>query len=145
MVCLTGDLHHTSLQIKDQRLLAEGETEIRIARHYVSLIERYNVKVTLYICGRCFAEEWETLEPLATHSLVEVGGHMFDARFPREFFDAYGKATGLWNGPRWYQDWDIGMTDDPAVAWETETLTSLWIAEKVTAAGPSGRTYRHKH
>ena len=32
---------------------------------------------------------------------------MFNARFPRECFDAYGEQTGLWNGPRWFQDWDI--------------------------------------
>jgi hypothetical protein len=34
---------------------------------------------------------------------------MFNARFPRECFDAYGEVTGLWNGPRWYQDWDIAQ------------------------------------
>ena len=109
MICLTGDVHHMSLQINDQRSLTAGASEIAIARHYAELLERYGVKATLYVCGRCFVEEWDDLEPAATHPLVEVGGHMFSARFPRECFDALGKATGLWNGPRWYQDWDIGM------------------------------------
>jgi hypothetical protein len=109
MICLTGDLHHASLQINDQQHIADPAlTEIRIGRQYVDLLEKHGVKATLYICGRAFEEEWADLEPTATHPLVEVGGHMHNARFPRECFDAYGEQTGLWNGPRWYQDWDIG-------------------------------------
>ena len=108
MICLTGDVHHMSLKTNDQKHIREpGLTEIRITAEYLKLLEKYDVKSTLYICGRSFTEEWEDLEPIATHSLVEVGGHMFNARFPRECFDAYGERTGLWNGARWYQDWDI--------------------------------------
>ena len=108
MICLTGDLHHTSLQINDQKHIPDPElTEIRIARMYVDLLEKYDIPATLYVCGGAFEEEWDDLAPVATHPLVEVGGHMHRARFPREVFDCYGEKTGLWNGPRWYQDWDI--------------------------------------
>ena len=108
MICLTGDVHHMSLQINDQKHIPEpGLTETQVARRYVELLEKYGVKATLYICGRVFTEEWEDVAAIAEHELVEVGGHMFNARFPRECFDAYGEQTGEWNGPRWYQDWDI--------------------------------------
>ncbi len=108
MICLTGDVHHASLITNDQQHIPDPDlTEIRITERYVQLLERYGVKSTLYVCGRCFTEEWDDLEPIVTHPLVEVGGHMFNARFPRECFDVYGEQTGLWNGPRWYQDWDI--------------------------------------
>jgi len=108
MICLTGDVHHASLATNDQKHIADpGLTEIRITEQYVRLLEKHGVKATLYVCGRCFVEEWPDLTPVATHPLVEVGGHMFNARFPRECFDAYGEQTGLWNGPRWFQDWDI--------------------------------------
>lgn len=108
MICLTGDVHHMSLMINDQKHIGDPSlTEVLIARQYVALLEKYRVKGTLYITGRCFTEEWDTLAPVARHPLVEVGGHMFNARFPRECFDAYGERTGLWNGPRWYQDADI--------------------------------------
>lgn len=108
MICLTGDVHHKSLMTNDQKCIQEpGLTEIQITGWYLKLLEKYDVKSTLYICGRSFTEEWEDLEPIAAHPLVEVGGHMFNARFPRECFDAYGEPTGLWNGPRWYQEWDI--------------------------------------
>lgn len=109
MICLTGDVHHMSLQINDQKHIPEpGVTEVMVTQRYVQLLEKHGVKATLYVCGRAFTEEWEALEPVVTHALVEVGGHMFEARFPRECFDAYGEKTGLWNGPPWYQDWDIG-------------------------------------
>ncbi len=108
MICLTGDVHHASLMTNDQMYMAESDlTEIRVTEQYVRLLAKYGVKSTLYVCGRCFTEEWDDLEPVVTHPLVEVGGHMFNARFPRECFDTYGEQTGLWNGPRWFQDWDI--------------------------------------
>lgn len=108
MICLTGDVHHSSLQINDQRYIDDPAlTEIRIARLYVDLLEKHGVNATLYICGRCFTEEWADLAAVVESERVEVGGHMFNARFPRECFDAYGEKTGLWNGPEWYQDWDI--------------------------------------
>jgi len=110
MICLTGDVHHMSLQINDQKHVQDPDaTEVVLTQRYVQLLEKHNVKATLYVCGRVFTEEWDALEPIVLHPLVEVGGHMFEARFPRECFDAYGEETGLWNGPRWYQDWDIGQ------------------------------------
>jgi len=116
MICLTGDVHHMSLQTNDQKYLSgRSITEVQVARRYVELVEAYGVKCTLYICGRCFTEEWEDLEAVATHPLVEVGGHTFNARFPRECFDAYGEKTGLWNGPRWYQEWDIRRNIESAL------------------------------
>ena len=108
MICLTGDVHHTSLRINDQRYIARpSDTEIKIAARYLALVESYGLKVTFYICGRCFTEEWEDLAPIVKSPLVEVGGHGHRARQPRPLFDWYGARTGNWNGPRWYQDWDI--------------------------------------
>jgi len=108
MICLTGDLHHASLRTNDQKhILDPNLTEVRVAHDYVGLLEKYQVKCTLYICGKAFDEEWEDLRPVAGHRLIEVGGHMYRARKPRPLFDWYGEKTGNWNGPRWYQDWDI--------------------------------------
>ncbi len=108
MICLTGDVHHKSLHTNDQRFIAElRDTEVKITRRYLELLERHDAKVTLYICGRCFTEEGEDLHPTATHPLVEVGGHGFRARQPRWLFDWYGERTANWNGPKWFQAWDI--------------------------------------
>jgi len=108
MICLTGDVHHMSLRCNDQRFLTEpGDTEVKVTQRYLALLEEYEVKSTLYICGKCFTEEWEELAPVVKSPLVEVGGHGFRARQPRKFFDWYGRHTGNWNGPKAYQAWDI--------------------------------------
>ncbi len=108
MICLTGDVHHATLRINDQRYIPNpGDSEVKIARRYLDLAAAYGVKVTFYVCGRCFTEEWADLAPIVQNALVEVGGHGYRARQPRPAFDWYGERTGNWNGPRWYQDWDI--------------------------------------
>ena len=116
MICLTGDVHHASLRTNDQRYIAAGDTEIRITQRYLALVERYGVKVTLYICGKCFTEEWDDLEPVATHPLVEIGGHGYRARQPRPWFDRCGERTGNWNGSRWFQSRDIRRNLDACEA-----------------------------
>jgi hypothetical protein len=107
VICLTGDVHHASLRINDQRFIKSGDSEVKIARRYVSLLEKHGVKGTLYICGKCFTEEWSDLEPTVTSPLLEIGSHGYRARQPRPLFDWYGRRTGNWNGPRWFQEWDI--------------------------------------
>jgi hypothetical protein len=107
MICLTGDVHNMSLCTKECACLPPGETEVQVAGRYVRLLEQYGVKGTLYTCGRCFTQEWEALNTWVHSSLIEIGGHSYWARQPRKFFDWYGRRTGNWNGPRWFQSWDI--------------------------------------
>ncbi len=108
MICFSGDVHHASLRINDQRFIDQpNDSEVKIAQRYVVLFEKYGVKVTLYICGKCFTEEWDDLRPIVMSPLVETGAHGYRARQPRPLFDWYGRRTGNWNGPRWFQEWDI--------------------------------------
>lgn len=107
MICLTGDVHHMSLCTKESKYLPRGMTEVQVAQQYVRLLEKHEVKATLYVTGMCFVNERKALEPVVKSPLVEVGGHSFWARQPRRFFDWYGRKTGNWNGPRWFQAWDI--------------------------------------
>jgi hypothetical protein len=100
-----------SLRTSDQRFIKEkSDTEVKITRRYVALLEKHAVKATLYVCGKCFTEEWDDLKPVVSSSLVEIGGHQYRARQPRGLFDWYGRLTGNWNGPRWFQKWDISRT-----------------------------------
>lgn len=107
MICLTGDVHHMSLCTKEARYLDPGDTEVQVAARYVGLLVKHGVKSTLYVTGKCFTQEGRALAPVLRCPLVEVGGHGYWARQPRKLFDWYGRRTGLWNGPRWFQDWDI--------------------------------------
>jgi peptidoglycan/xylan/chitin deacetylase (PgdA/CDA1 family) len=107
MICLTGDVHHMSLCTKESKFLPPGVTEVQVAQRYVQLLEQYGVKATLYVTGMCYVTERRELAPVVRSPLVEVGGHSFWARQPRKLFDWYGRRTGNWNGPRWFQAWDI--------------------------------------
>lgn len=107
MLCLTGDVHHMALCTKESKYLPSGMTEVQVAQRYVQLLEQHGVKATLYVTGMCFVTEKKELAPVVRSPLVEVGGHSFWARQPRKLFDWYGRRTGNWNGPRWFQAWDV--------------------------------------
>jgi len=64
VICLTGDVHHSSLGTNDQRYLC-GDTEVRIAARYVRLAEAHGLKLTLYVTGKTFVEEWPDFQPSA--------------------------------------------------------------------------------
>ncbi|MBN1444791.1 MAG: polysaccharide deacetylase family protein [Candidatus Omnitrophica bacterium] len=77
MICLTGDIHHTSLGTNDQRYIGKNDTEVKISCRFLELIEKHNVKTTFYITGRSFNADWQDLESITSSSLVEVGGHTY--------------------------------------------------------------------
>jgi peptidoglycan/xylan/chitin deacetylase (PgdA/CDA1 family) len=83
MVCLTGDIHHSSLRINDQRFIPDrDDSEPKIAVRYLELVEKRNLKVTFYVTGKTLAEEWESFRPIAESTSVEIGGHTY-AGLPR--------------------------------------------------------------
>jgi peptidoglycan/xylan/chitin deacetylase (PgdA/CDA1 family) len=78
MVCLTGDIHHSSLKIKEQAYIPDrGDSEVAIALRYLRLVEEMGIKVTFYTTGKTLKEEWQTFAPIARSPLVEIGGHTF--------------------------------------------------------------------
>ena len=81
MICLSGDLHHMSLNTGNQQ--HSNMTELQVARRYLDMLNAANVKVTYFISGKCFIEEWdEHLQYIADHPLVEVAGHNFSCFTP---------------------------------------------------------------
>ena len=108
MICLTGDLHHSSLHTGNQQHC--DITELQTAQRYLALLADAGVKVTFFASGLCFAQEWRDLAPIATHPLVELGGHNFSCFTPELWHRFWNKATGSYNGPAWYQDLDARAT-----------------------------------
>jgi peptidoglycan/xylan/chitin deacetylase (PgdA/CDA1 family) len=79
MICLTGDIHHDSLRTNEQKFNPDrSNTEVKIACRFVEMLEKHNLKSTLYITGKCFKEELEDLKPIIQSQLVEIGGHSYD-------------------------------------------------------------------
>ncbi|PIQ24154.1 hypothetical protein COW36_10695 [bacterium (Candidatus Blackallbacteria) CG17_big_fil_post_rev_8_21_14_2_50_48_46] len=108
MICLSADIHHSSLRTGNQAHsdLPEVQTAVLFAR----LLARYQVQATYFISGKTFAEEWEQLAPICDEPLIEIGGHTWDCFEPQLWHRFWNKATGSYNGPAWYQKRDVEKT-----------------------------------
>lgn len=108
MICLTGDLHHSALGTGNQ--LHCDIAELQTAQRFLDLLVERNIKVTFFVSGLCFADEWADLEPIATHPLVELGGHNYSCFTPEPWHRVCNKLLGSYNGPAWYQKLDTSRT-----------------------------------
>ena len=119
MICLTGDIHHRSLGTNDQRYLARGDSEVKIAARFTRLVQQSGLKITYYVTGKTLVEEWDDFRAIASAAEVELGGHTF-AGLPQSgwmrFWYALRGLTppshGSSHGPRWRQRRDIRRAID---------------------------------
>jgi hypothetical protein len=123
MICLTGDLHHATLKTGNQQ--HADDSEIRLAGRFLKMLEERDIKVTFFVSGKAFDEEWDDLEWICNHPLVEVGGHNYSCFKPELWHRFWNKAIGSYNGPRWYQRLDAIRTVRAARRRTGKTLR-LW-------------------
>ena len=123
MICLTGDLHHMSLKTGNQQHC--DITELQCARRSLDLLAEAGVKVTWFVSGLCFVQEWDDLRPIVQHPLVEVGGHNWNCFTPALWHRFWKKAIGSYNGPAWYQDLDARLTQEACLR-RTGRPIRLW-------------------
>jgi peptidoglycan/xylan/chitin deacetylase (PgdA/CDA1 family) len=107
-VCLTGDIHHMSLGTGNQR--HSDITEVQTAQRMLALLEEFDVKVTFFVSGKCFVEEWEELEQICRHPLVEIGGHNYSCFQPALVHRVWNKVLRSYNGPPFVQRRDARRT-----------------------------------
>jgi peptidoglycan/xylan/chitin deacetylase (PgdA/CDA1 family) len=105
---LTGDIHHSSLGTGNQR--HSDLPEVRVALRDLDRLREAKVKVTFFVTGRTFAEEWDDLAPLCADPLVEIGGHTWSCFEPALWHRAWKKLGGSYNGPAWWQRRDVRRT-----------------------------------
>jgi hypothetical protein len=110
MICLTGDIHHATLRTGNQKHCPISE--VRVAARYLRMLEEARVNVTFFISGRTFLEEWRDLSPICESERVEVGGHNLTCLTPALFHRASQKLLGSYNGPAWYERWEVRTTRD---------------------------------
>ncbi len=91
MICLTGDLHHMSLQTGNQQHCEI--TEMQTGRFFLHFLEKYRVKMTLFITGKSFLDEYQHVEPIIFNKLIETGGHNYDAFEHELFHRVWNKLT----------------------------------------------------
>jgi len=85
-------------------------TEIQTAHRMLELLEQYDVKITFFISGKCFLEEWESLEIICSHPLVEIGGHNWSCFTPELVHRIWNKLVRSYNGPPLVQRRDAERT-----------------------------------
>lgn len=108
MICLTGDIHHSSLRTGNQKACAISE--IQVAQRYLKMLEEANVKVTFFITGKAFAEEWPDLKPICESPLASIQGHTYYCFKPDLWHRLWKKINGSYNGPEWFQRYDVKKT-----------------------------------
>ncbi|MCA9581167.1 MAG: polysaccharide deacetylase family protein [Myxococcales bacterium] len=109
-VCLTGDLHHMGLGTGNQ---AHSDiTEIQTAQRFMEIVEEAGLKVTFFVSGKAFLDEWDDLRPVATHPLVELGGHNYNCLTPPLVHRVSKKIFRSYNGPALLQRWDAEKTSE---------------------------------
>ncbi len=123
MICLTGDLHHMSLGTGNQK--HSDISELRTAQLYLDILREHGVRVTFFISGLCFVEEWQDLEPIVKDRLVEMGGHNYNCFKPELWHRICKKFLGSYNGPRWYQQLDTRWTVSAAFRRTGKTI-KIW-------------------
>jgi hypothetical protein len=98
-----------SMGTRDQEYLAE--TEPHVTETYADIAGRHDLKVTFFVTGRAVEEEPEVFQRLARRDHVELGGHNYYAFQPRWLYNwIFYRTLGLWNGPAFYQNWEIRKT-----------------------------------
>jgi hypothetical protein len=86
------------------------KSELQITQLFLKLLEKYNVKATMFLTGKCFTEEWKDAEPLCSHPLIEIGGHNYFCFKPARLHDFWSLFFRDYTGPYWYQYYDIKKT-----------------------------------
>lgn len=108
VIFLTGDVHHMSMRGEDQRYLKM--TEVQLADKYAKIARDYDIKVTLFITGRAFVEEPESIAKLVENDNIEIGGHTWHCFKPMALHYLSELTLKSFYGPRLYQRWDVGKT-----------------------------------
>jgi len=108
MICLTGDIHHSSLRTGNQEHC--DIPEVRVAARALRMLEEAHVRVTFFVSGLSFAEEWPDLRPICESENVEIGGHNWSCFQPAWLHRAAKKLMGSYNGPAWMQRRDAART-----------------------------------
>jgi hypothetical protein len=106
-VHLTGDVHHMSLDTRDQAYM-DG-TEMEAALEYARIAADHALPVTLFVTGKALREEPDRARALAAMEGVELGGHNYYA-FGTPLHTLGRGLTRSWHGPRRFQAWEIRRT-----------------------------------
>jgi hypothetical protein len=109
-IVLTGDVHHMSMRTRDQLYLS-GISEVDAAAKCADIAAASEVRLTLFLTGRCALEEPAAVRALAARENVEIGGHNYWAFRPRWLYNGlFRRILRRPNGPSWFERYEIRRT-----------------------------------
>lgn len=108
MLFITGDVHHRSLNTRDQSCL--DRTEVELAKKYVDIAARYDVPVTLFVSGKTVREDPNRVARLTARNHVEIGGHNWSCFEWSSLHFLSELLLDSHYGPVPYQRWDVHKT-----------------------------------
>lgn len=108
MICLTCDIHHSSLRTGNQK--ACDISEIQCTQRFTKLLEEANVKATYFVTGRSFVEEWHDLKVICESPQVSIQGHNYYCFQPEILHRVWKKLAKNYNGPAIWEKHDIQRT-----------------------------------
>lgn len=108
MICLTCDIHHSSLGTGNQKACSISEVETTLL--FMKLLEEASVKATFFVTGKTFVEEWETAKKFCGHPLISIQGHNYNCYQPELPHRIWKKLTGNYHGPASWEKRDIYKT-----------------------------------
>jgi hypothetical protein len=74
IIILSGDVHHYSMQ---------GHPELDYSLDYLDVVGRLDIKCTLFLTGRCVAEDRRKAERIVNEyqDFIEIGAHTYNANY----------------------------------------------------------------
>lgn len=110
MICLSADVHHSSLNTGNQQHC--DITELQTAHAFFSRTREAKVKTTCFMTGKCFEQERHDTKVISNDEWIELGGHTYNGFSPQLWHRLSNKLFNSYNGPHWYQQWDVSKTVD---------------------------------
>jgi len=108
MIYITGDVHSSKMKGWEQK---QAGSEIKAAKRYLQILEKYKLKSTLFINGICLEENWEEIKDFLNYD-IEIGGHTYNNFGKMNIFKSYinRKLFRCIYGSKNFQSKDINLT-----------------------------------
>ncbi|HEC91812.1 MAG TPA: hypothetical protein ENI51_02285 [Candidatus Atribacteria bacterium] len=137
MICLTGDVHHYTVDTPELRFLSSTLSEATLT--YVDIAMHYNIKLTLFFTGKSIEEDYNSYKNLFNEENIEIGGHTYNMLRKTWVEKIMAKLFNSRYGSFFYQKKDIHKTinvikqatNKDVYAWRTHSYKSDWITYRI--------------
>ncbi len=129
MICLTCDIHHSSLKTGNQ--LLSPISEIQTAKFMHKMLTESKIKATYFISGKSFIDEWTDLKEICFNERIDLGGHNYYCFKPELYHRITNRILDSYNGHYSFQLWETKKTIHTPYANDKKSALSLIVSYKL--------------